>query len=117
MNLPEQMYADLQAQLPALQEALATGTTYATELGGRIIDYDIAMNSLWILLISLFIYPAFRLTKGLWKLAKEDSSEDLFFIALFIWVPFLCALPLVGNIARGIFVPEWRLIEILSKLI
>ena len=124
MNLPEQMYADLQAQIPALKEALATGTTYATDLGQRIINYDIAINSVELAVWLLIFYGMYKGFKMHWAWYKKDEHDvyepAMTFLAwtfaIFPVIFFLEANPL-PQIIKAVFVPEWRLIEILSKLI
>lgn len=124
MNLPEQMYSDLKDQIPALKEALETGATYATDVGQRIIQYDIITNAINLLCyIILFFFMCYGFKKH-WKWCKNvvtwESNES---ISILVWM--LSILPLIKflvdkpitKIIKAIFLPEWRLIEILSALI
>jgi len=128
MELPQQMYADFQAQLPQLKEAFATGATYATDLGQRVIKYDIAVNIGWLLFVigvsTIIAVMLYKTKKAINKKAKihnmdmDDENIEWWSVAfLFTVLSVELNTMFIQFIIKGIFVPEWRLIEILSKLV
>ncbi len=119
MDLPEQIYQDLQNSLPQLQEAIKTGTVYATELGHKIIQWDIAKNiTMIIILLFVGIIVGF-LIKRVWKAVKTDTDMKGFLLflgggELIIIIIFFCSL---FAIIEAVFVPELRIVEILQNLL
>ena len=128
MNLSEQMYADLKSQLPALTEAIKSGVGYGGELFHRFILFDIWTHVLGVaftfILAALFITTSCQAYKrGEWAHGEPDNfaailsiisgAGALVFLAIF-------SIALVVNtevILKDIFVPELRVLEILSDLV
>ncbi len=123
MQLPEQIYTDLTAQLPAIKEALQAGVKYSGELGTRVIQWDIASNVISLLIWGTLLALAVRgFKKHLAWCKKNEWDESTMTIAFWI---FPCAIfpatffveAWLWNIIKAIFIPELRLIEILSSLV
>ena len=117
MDLPTQIYQDLQNSLPQLKEAIQNGTVYATELGHRIIQWDIVSNIFWIIILF-----ATSILSGLaikWCIKKHDV--ELEGITFFLSIIFIIAIVFIGififTIIKDVFVPELRIIEILQNIL
>ena len=130
MTLPQQMYTDLQAQIPALKKALSKGATYATELGQRIINYDITINVfyliVWLGVMIIFLKCAKSFWNNFTKQIETDEEKYILPAVVFgiISLVLLIIVPIsffegkmLENIFKAVFVPEWRLIEILSSIL
>lgn len=133
MSLPEEMYADLKAQLPALTEAIKSGAEWGTDLAHRFILYDIFIQVLaCVILLGLIGLTTFftkKIHKWLKKGHEDANSLDkvdwtagkIFVLGLII--PFIYIFLGVGlwhpliTIIKDIFIPEIRILEILSDLI
>jgi len=118
MNLPQEMYTDIKEMLPQLQEALQTGTAYATDLGHRIIQYDIWNNIFCIVVFGILpTLIAFYLI----KLRKKINDIEFDFLYIISGCLFVISIAVIlistKMIIQGVFIPEIRIIEILSNLI
>ena len=128
MNLSEQMYVDLKAQLPSLVEAIKVGAEYGGDLAHRFILFDIWSNILQIFfLLSLTIGAGIIAYKSYYKSQWEDGGPNNFAAGVFMLFSLLFGAfsfaslfvvpELVGSILKGIFIPEIRIVELLSSLI
>lgn len=126
MTLTEQMYSDLQSQLPALQEALKTGAEWGSDLAGRYIVYDIAYNIFEIFAFCLIMYILYRAWKHFGKRYKDDDCDELAYVGLMFVsaisiligvLSFMVIFCNIEEIFKDIFIPEIRIIELLSTLI
>lgn len=127
-TLPEQVYTDLKAQLPALTDALKQGIEYGGDLFHRFIVYDIAWQSaeIVLMLIASFVLIKFCIaaTKQIPDrdsfVYKTDLDVVVYFGDLFCLLAvifFFCSTVLdLQIIAKDIFIPELRVIEIISNL-
>jgi len=124
MDVSEQIYTDLKAELPAIKEALLTGVDYASDVGTRFIQYDVAIHT-FSLIVGLAFFVFFvkkaRSING-WIAKAQREDEWYSWWMCYIWnIVFLVLL--VGVfldleiIAKAIFIPEIRMLEVLSKLI
>ena len=120
MKVTEEMYADLKSQLPELQEALREGLAWGTDLATRYIQYDIAVHIGWLLVwlgfSSFALYWNIRFFKWGKKNDAEAVTTSLFTFGLiaFIFLAFFATN--TGIILKGIFVPEVRIVELISKI-
>jgi len=131
MNLPEEMYSDFKAMLPELQEALQSGVGYATDLGKRIIQWDILNNYLYCLIILISSVALFFIGGYLRKLFKKFKDDgfngddpELSFTFIGAVICYFTSFILLTKLIQFLFVimktvmlPELRLIEIVSKLL
>lgn len=122
MSLPQEVYADLKAQLPALTKAIKEGAEWGTDLAHRFIIYDLVLNGL------LFVICGGLLFWFLWNVKRwnrwiiDNSSTDN--PVFFLWFTYLLTIPCANYlfkafeiIVRDIFIPEVRILEILRGLI
>ena len=123
------MYADLKAQLPSLIEAIKVGAEYGGDLAHRFILFDIWSNALWlgVLLasstLSFFVtYKAW--VKSEWRLNNDPANlHAVIFIFGVLALGLLLIIDLIvipvniNAILKGIFIPEIRIVELLSSLI
>lgn len=110
MGVSEQMYTDFKAILPDLQEAMQAGLSYSGDLFNRFIAYDITVNAIWILIALIAPVVCYVLVK------KLDDIEPQ--IAIWMAVGLIAFVTLVccgSNIVKDIFIPELRVIEVLSN--
>jgi hypothetical protein len=129
MSLPEEMYADLKDQLPALQEALSEGLAWGTDLAYRYVQYDMLIHiiilAIWLLVLitTLVSVPIVLKRLKAWNATIDTYDKG---------APYLCLIPyffvvlglvlthptrIVGVIIKDIFIPEVRIVELLSQLI
>lgn len=122
MNLSEQMYVDLKAQLPSLIDAIKVGVEYGGDLAHRVILFDIWSNILWACSILLFTLISGFVTYRGYPTADEDDFHQIVFIVSSVvfalsLVACVSGLPLIANtIIKDIFIPEIRIAELLSNL-
>lgn len=120
MTLPETIYTDLKAQLPALTEAIKQGAEWGTDLAHRFIVYDIWVHGIWIAFAILLLVIA---AACVWRVIKHTDSnkealQGLCVLAM-IFLPIIALMILGANvpiIAKDLIVPEIRIAEILSEL-
>jgi len=124
MNLTENMYADIKAQLPALQEALKQGIKWGNDIAIRYIHYDLVIHIMYLSIGGgILFYIIYFLIKTIRKEFHKDSpDEDIYY-------PLVMMLVIVGIVEiiftsinleivlKDIFIPEIRIIELLSNLI
>lgn len=91
---------------------------YMTELGGRVVKYEIATNIMWII-VGCIIFIG---TYAFYKKGKRDSWDEA-------WIPFvfisiftvISSVSLIGghifNIIKAVFLPEMVIIQFLSQFI
>jgi len=120
MELSEQIYTDLTERLPQLKEALVEGAQWGTELAGRYIWYDIAIHIMYVCIeVAVIALAVFAFRKCL-KKATDYESGWYFWAAMSIFVFVVmvcCAATDFAIILKDIFIPEIRIMELLSNLI
>lgn len=91
---------------------------YMTEVGGRIVKYEIATSAVWLTIGALMLIGLF----ALYKKGKRDRWDEA-------WIPyvFLSIFVIVGSIAligsqvfdiiKAMFLPEMVIIQFLSQFI
>ena len=116
--MPDQMYLDLKDQLPALKEALLAGAKWGSEIAGRYIQYDIACNIIWILLAIIMLYVAIKLKEHAkrWYDKEYNPMGYVGMVLLSVCSPLIFFLS-IFTIVKDIFIPEIRILEMLSNLI
>lgn len=127
MNLPEQMYTDLKSQLPALTDALKAGVEYGGELFHRFIQFDIWMHVFDSVLIFILTVLSITIFYQMYKRSEWGYDGPQNFaawasigfgcVATFLSIVFpIILFENTQIILKDIFVPELRVIEILSDL-
>lgn len=123
--MEKEIYQDLRGQIPEIKEALLQGASYASEIGEKVIMYDLVIHvfysSILSILLVIFIKNFTKWNK--WILEKGDDYGIEPLPILYLWNGvFLFLFPgvVVVNlqiILKNIFTPELRIIEIVSNLI
>lgn len=125
MTLPETIYSDLKAQLPALTEAIKQGAEWGTDLAHRFIVYDMVKHGIWVAFTVVgAVVLSILICKAIKRIALVEDYDDKFDLyiflglVLFFLVPFLVIVMVVNTsiILKDLFVPEIRIGEILSEL-
>ena len=127
MTLPETIYSDLKAQIPALTEALKEGASWGTDLAHRFIVYDIWVNAvsgalallaiLGLICLSVWLFKKHKGWEEEWGDGNGDLIVVLSMIAIVIVTAALCfeEIPTrASNIIKDLYIPEVRIIEVLQ---
>lgn len=121
MNLPEQIYSDLKAQIPALMEALKTGTEYASELGSRIATFHIIESSIYVFLNLLFLLVILKISKFIRNRILSEDWDEVCYVIVFVLALVAVSLILgasdyISDIVQWAVIPEIQLIKFISNL-
>jgi hypothetical protein len=91
--------------------------SYGTDLAGRYIAYDMAIAICWAVVgLAFILYTIFTVKK--WYKITLDKNEPYLFIPIITGTVGFTLFPfMVGIILKDIFIPEIRIVELLTALI
>lgn len=116
----EQMYTDFTTKLlPQIQSGLAITKDYFLDLFSRYVKYLIVSDSVKIFLGFLLILGSIIGIKNVIKWVNKQNDDGLYSILIIFLIPIGigCALFFCGisDLIKDIYIPEVRIIEILSN--